>query len=311
MVLGNWYYDSYHDTWSDHSPYTMSGINAFGQFSGNLADDPYFYTGSEWIAIPELPGLPNSAVTDIRTFDSIGYAFTAPPEGSGLADSATEFIDYYGMLIGYSYDSDSSAGYGFAWDSDSGTLSLNDPALVSGLPTGYRIERPTDINRFGWISGTAATPSGDRAFLLAQPFVPGDVNGDGWVSGIDLTIVITNWGLSDAIRLQGDLNGDGTVSGADYTEVITYWGGTGTPPPRANHHPRTRHAEFAAHRWLGTSKETLLISQGLQIQLEHCYRMTQLESFQHLRVHFPDLTDTNPLAAIFCQQQLRSSPGGK
>ncbi len=179
ISLGSWYYDAYLDSWTDHSPYTMSGVNASGQFSANLGDDPYYYDGVQWIPIPELPGLPNSVTTGVANYDSPGYA--GPVANSEVPESISRPV-----VIGYAQNAEGTISSGFIWDGND-TFDINDPGLVSDVPQDYKMEELSVLNKAGWIAGTASTPTGDRAFLLVAPLsvVEGDADHDGIVSASD------------------------------------------------------------------------------------------------------------------------------
>lgn len=142
VVVGTWHYDDSSATWTKHAAYTLNGINDLGHLVGNAPGyNTHYYDGSSWIQLPELAGWGNTGGRDISNNNEI---------------------------VGYSYNGGWSASHAFVWDPANGLRDLNDPAVTSGIPAGYRLEMPNDINQLGWIAGYAIdTATGaERTFLL-------------------------------------------------------------------------------------------------------------------------------------------------
>ncbi|HDY64890.1 MAG TPA: PEP-CTERM sorting domain-containing protein [Phycisphaerae bacterium] len=234
IVLGSWFY---YGSWTDHSPYILSGVSAEGWFSANLGDDPYYYGWSpdpvfpfgsvKWIPIPELPGLPNSVTTGVANYDLYPPMYPPPPPPPET------------IVIGYAQNAEGTISSGFIWDGND-TFDINDPGLVSDVPQDYKMEELSDLNKAGWIAGTASTPTGDRAFLLVAPLsvVEGDADHDGIVSASDYGCVQLTFGdVGEPGFLFGDANHDGVVSADDYGSVqanfgsMVWMGGEPVPEP--------------------------------------------------------------------------------
>ena len=200
------------------------GINASGDIVGNSIHSGayravYWESGSTMgELLPQIDYLSGewSFAEDITTDGSMiaGYGQTGngfPPvvwaEGGGdwdvvilgslgRVDGKALAINSQGVAVGecmIGYDSDDY--HAFVWDETNGMRDLND--LVS-MPAGWVLQRATDINDWGSISGYGTFNGATHAFLLSSPreYLNADLNQDRYVNLADFAMFASQWLMS-------------------------------------------------------------------------------------------------------------------
>jgi hypothetical protein len=117
----------------------------------------------------------------------------------------------------------------FVYSATDGLIDLNDGALIAGMPAGYRLYAPTDINNAGWIAGYGQTAANKiTGFVLkVRGTTAGDVDGDGDVDLGDLSLLLVSFGLcSDdpGFNAGADFDASGCVELSDLAVLLANFG---------------------------------------------------------------------------------------
>lgn len=110
----------------------------------------------------------------------------------------------------------------FLCSANRGIRDLNDPGLVSGIPSGFRLVYATAVSDSGWIAGPGNLNGQNTGFVLKpRPRAClGDFNADGSVDSDDTIAFFAAW---DASLASADLDGSAGVDGDDIIVFFAAW----------------------------------------------------------------------------------------
>lgn len=160
---------------------------------------------------------PSNGVT-VLPFPGAGYQQAVAPAAMNNA----------GTVVG-TISTEFASQHVFVYSQADGLIDLNNGALITGMPGGYRLNTATDINNAGWIVGYGLTAAGKITGFVLKPqvAVSGDIDGDGHVALSDLALLLASFGLCNGdggFNAAADFDATGCVELTDLATLLASFG---------------------------------------------------------------------------------------
>ncbi len=155
-------------------------------------------------------------------YSASGGVTILPFPGTGYQQAVTPTaMNNNGAIVGW-INTVFASQRAFLYRANSGIHDLNDPALVSGIPSGFHLVYATAVSDSGWIVGLGNLNGQNTGFVLKPRSrgCLGDFNADGAADSDDTIAFFTAW---DSSLASADLDGSGGVDGDDIILFFAAW----------------------------------------------------------------------------------------